>query len=112
MAGCTFCGLTISERASRRVGHFDDADVGLDGAEGVVLGGDAGLGEGVEEGRFADVGQADDAALESHGIPLMFSRFRPDVPEKAAIVNHRLGFPEKGGFGALHAREATAAFSG
>jgi hypothetical protein len=39
---------------------------------GIVLGGDAGLGQGVEEGRLADVGQADDAALEGHGIP--FSR--------------------------------------
>jgi hypothetical protein len=32
-------------------------------------GGDAGLGQGVEKGGLADVGQADDAALETHGIP-------------------------------------------
>jgi hypothetical protein len=56
MAGWTLRGLTISDRRRARIGHFDDADVGLDGAEGVVLGSDAGLGEGVEEGRFADVG--------------------------------------------------------
>ena len=36
---------------------------------GIVLGGDAGLGEGVEKGGLADVGQADDAAFETHGIP-------------------------------------------
>jgi hypothetical protein len=30
-------------------------------AQGIVLSRNAGLGEGVEEGRFADVGQADDA---------------------------------------------------
>jgi hypothetical protein len=28
----------------------------------------------------------------------MFSRFRPDLPEKVGIVNHGLGFPEKAGF--------------
>ncbi len=50
-----------------RIGHFDHADVRLDGAERVVLGRDAGLGQGVEEGGLADVGQADDAALEAHG---------------------------------------------
>ena len=49
-----------------RVGHLDHADVGLDGAERVVLGRDAGLGERVEEGGLADVRQSDDAALEAH----------------------------------------------
>jgi hypothetical protein len=75
----------LGQGVEARIGHFDDADVGLDGAEGVVLGGDAGLGEGIEEGRFADVGQADDAALESHGVPLMFRAFRPDVPESPLL---------------------------
>jgi hypothetical protein len=68
MAGWIFCGLTISASCQARVRHFDDADVRLDGAERVVLGGDAGLGQGVEEGGFADVGQADDAAFERHGF--------------------------------------------
>ncbi len=50
-----------------RVGHGNFADVGLDGAEGIVRGfRGRGLGQGVEEGRFADVWQADDAAFESH----------------------------------------------
>ena len=51
-----------------RVGHGDVADVGLDGAERIIrrLGG-GGLGERVEERRLADVGQADDAAFETHG---------------------------------------------
>ncbi len=53
-----------------RIRHFDDADVGLDGAERIVLGGDAGAGQSVEESRFANVGQADDAALQSHGNPV------------------------------------------
>ena len=39
--------------------------IGIDGAEGEVLGrGDLGLGQNVEEGGLADVGKADDTALE------------------------------------------------
>jgi 2-polyprenyl-6-methoxyphenol hydroxylase-like FAD-dependent oxidoreductase len=64
IAGTTRSGLTISASCVQpRVGQLDHADVGLDGAERVVLGGDAGLGQGVEEGGLADVGQAHDAAL-------------------------------------------------
>ena len=51
-----------------RVGHFDDADVGFDGAEGIVRRFDARLGQRVKEGGFADVGQADDAAFQAHGF--------------------------------------------
>ncbi len=50
-----------------RIRHLDDADVRLDGAERVVFSRDAGLGQGVEQGGLADVGQADDAAFETHG---------------------------------------------
>jgi hypothetical protein len=51
-----------------RVGHGNLADVGLDRAKGIV--GRLGclrLGKRIEEGRFADVRQADDAAAEAHG---------------------------------------------
>ena len=58
----------LGERVEPRVGHLDDADVRLDRAEGIVLGRDAGLGEGVEQGGLADVRQADDAALRAHGV--------------------------------------------
>ena len=69
MAGWIFCGLTMAESCGEaRIGHLDDADVGLDGAERIVLRRDAGLGQGVEEGGLADVGQADDAAFQSHGF--------------------------------------------
>ena len=57
------------ERPEARIGHLDDADVRLDGAERVVLGRDAGLGQGVEESGLADVRQAHDAALEAHFLP-------------------------------------------
>ncbi|MNK78757.1 hypothetical protein D3C87_984020 [compost metagenome] len=51
-----------------RVRHRHDTAVGLDGAEGEVLGRDTGFGQGVEQGGLADVRQADDAAIESHGV--------------------------------------------
>ena len=39
-------------------------------ALGVVFGGNAGLGQGVKQSRFTDVGQAHDATLQTHEIPL------------------------------------------
>ena len=69
MAGWIFCGLTMADSCGEaRVRHLDDADVRLDGAERIVGRVDAGLGQGVEEGGFADVGQADDAAFQRHGF--------------------------------------------
>ena len=48
--------------------HLDDADVGIDRAERIVLGrGCLGGRQGVEERRFPDVGQADDTEAE-HGV--------------------------------------------
>jgi hypothetical protein len=47
------------------VGDQDGAFVRLDGAEGVVGGFGTGLGDGVEEGGFADVGKADDTCSET-----------------------------------------------
>ena len=49
-----------------RVGHFNDADIGLNGAKRIILRRDARLGQRVKECGFADVGQADDAAFEGH----------------------------------------------
>src|SRR5690606_34931443 len=65
-----------------------DADIGLDGAERVVLGRDARLGQGVEGGGLADIGQADDAALETHGGFRKILRKR-----KGAIVPRRAVSP-------------------
>ncbi len=42
------------------VGNGDHAHVGLDGAEGIVCRLGAGVGDGVEEGAFANVGQTHD----------------------------------------------------
>ncbi|MNN81670.1 hypothetical protein D3C81_1985190 [compost metagenome] len=60
----------FSQLLQTRIRHLDHTDVGFDGAERVVLGGDAGAGQSIEESRFANVGQADDAALQSHGNPV------------------------------------------
>src|SRR5207247_681496 len=47
------------------VGHLHDAHVGLDCAEGVVLRcRGLGGGEGVEQGRLADIGETDDAEAQ------------------------------------------------
>ena len=56
------------ERVEARIGHRHLAGVRLDGAERIV----GGLRRGgprqrVEERRLADIGQADDAASETHG---------------------------------------------
>ena len=57
----------LGQLLQTRIGHLDHAGVGLDGAKGVVFSGDAGFGQGVEKGRFANVGQTHDAAFEAHG---------------------------------------------
>ena len=53
-----------------RIRHFDDARVRFDRAEGIVFRGDARLRECIENGRLADVGQADDATLQTHNLVL------------------------------------------
>ena len=55
------------ELVEPRIGDRDLADIGLDRAEWIIgrlrrLG----LGQRVEQGRLADVGQADDTAFETH----------------------------------------------
>jgi outer membrane receptor protein involved in Fe transport len=56
----------FGQRVEPGVRHRHHADVRLDRAEGEVGRGDAGLGQRVEQGRLADVRQADDAALDAH----------------------------------------------
>ena len=63
--------LDRREPAEPRVGHLDDADVGLDGAERIILGRDAGLGQRIEQRGLAHVRQADDPATQAHGAFLL-----------------------------------------
>ena len=51
-----------------RIGHLDNADVGFDSAERIVLRRNAGLGQGVEQSGFTHIGETDDSALERHGL--------------------------------------------
>ena len=58
----------LCQRIEARIGHRHLADIGLDGAEGII----SRLrrrrrGQRIEQGRFTDVRQADDAAFETHG---------------------------------------------
>ena len=62
--------VDLRQHGQPRVGHADHADVGLDGRERVVGREDVVLRQRVEQGRLADVGQADDADSESHGPPV------------------------------------------
>ena len=57
----------LRQHVQTRVGHADAADVRLDRAERVIRRlRRGGRGQRVEQGRFADIGQADDAAVETH----------------------------------------------
>ncbi len=49
-----------------RIRHLDDADIGVDRAERIILRGDFRTGQRVEQGRLAHVGQPHDAALKAH----------------------------------------------
>ena len=64
----TVCALPeiAGEDVEARVGERDDADVRLDRGERVVRREHVGLGQRVEEGGLADVGQADDPDRECH----------------------------------------------
>jgi hypothetical protein len=53
--------VVFAEEVVAGVGHRHPTLVGVDGAEGEVLGSRLRLGEHVEERRLADVGNADDA---------------------------------------------------
>ena len=55
---------SASNRGSGR--HGDDAAIGFDSAEREVFRSDSGLGQGIEQGGFADIGQTDNTAIETH----------------------------------------------
>ena len=57
-AGTTRWGLTMSGECSEvRIGNLDDADVGLDGAERIVGGLDAGLGQALNRVDLPTLGR-------------------------------------------------------
>ena len=58
----------LRQRHQPGVGDRHDADIGIDGTERIVLGRNGGARQGIEQRRFAHVGQADDTALNSHNL--------------------------------------------
>ena len=52
--------VLVAQPLEPRIGDGDNADVGVDGTECVIVGGDAGVGNGVKECALADIRQAYD----------------------------------------------------
>ena len=53
-------GVEIAQPLQPLIGHGDHAHVGVDGAEGIVVGGHTGVGDGIEQGGLAHVGKSHD----------------------------------------------------
>ena len=53
-------GVEVAQPLQPLIGHGHHAHVGVDGAEGVVVGGNTGVGDGIEQSGLAHVGQSDD----------------------------------------------------
>ena len=53
--------IELGQRLQAGIGHGDHADVGVDGAERIVRALRARVGDGVKQGRFADVRQTHDS---------------------------------------------------
>jgi hypothetical protein len=51
------------------IGDRNDADIGIDRAEGIIRRFGPGRGQGIEDGRFTDVWKADEAASETREAP-------------------------------------------
>ena len=69
------------------IGYSDDAGVRVDGAEGIVGGLRLGRGEGVEDGGFSDVGEANDSAVQWHALGFLIpssieTRWEGDVERR------------------------------
>ena len=73
----------LVELAQPDVGDGDDPGIGLDRAEGIVLGLDPRGGERVEDRAFSDVGETDDAAGECHGRRILPNPSRRVMPRRS-----------------------------
>ena len=56
----------LRELLQAGIRHFNNAYIGFNGAERIVLSGDTRFCERVEDRGFADIGKADDAAFQAH----------------------------------------------
>ena len=57
--------MQVAQPLQTRIRHGHDADIRIDGAEGVVIGGNARICDRVEQRGLADVRQSDDTKF--HG---------------------------------------------
>ena len=62
--------IEVGKPAQPLVRHADHAYIGVDGAEGVIVRRHAGVGDGVEQGRFAHIGQTHDTKFHRWCISL------------------------------------------
>ena len=76
----------LGELRQPGVGQAHDADVRLDRRERIVRREHVVLGQRVEQGGLADVGQADDADSESHGGQVYVAVRDVDVPGRARVT--------------------------
>ncbi len=61
--------LRVDDRAEfgqALIGHFDYADIGLDGAERIVFCGDPRSGQRIKQRGFTYIGQTNDTAFQAH----------------------------------------------
>ena len=77
----------LRELVEPRVRQVHHADVGLDRRERIVRCEHVVLGECVEEGGLADVGQADDSDSESHGERVYLSRRVPSSDRSPVAIS-------------------------
>ncbi len=66
--GGLFGGVKVGEPVQPVVGNGDHAHIGVDGAEGIVGRLGSGVGNGVEEGALAHVGQAYDTQFHMQNV--------------------------------------------
>ena len=53
-------GVEIAQPLQTLIGHGNHTHIGVDGAESIVVGGNTGVGDGIEQSGLANVGQSDD----------------------------------------------------
>lgn len=53
--------IEVGQRLETGVGHCHHTHIGVNGAERIIGAFRACIGDGIEQGRLADVGQADDS---------------------------------------------------
>ncbi len=86
-----------------RVRDRDDANVWIDRAERVVLGRDLGRGQRIEQGGFANVGQADDTAADSQSsaprVQLFHGRLEPGLGQNLEHGNRLIDIFHQCGLG-------------